>query len=159
MQERTANNKQSRISPELQEYINELVKEVVLNGKDFNSQKKWLKKYVEAENGDFDTLSENLNSMFEGLNELRVNNSEHIKNAIEKYAKESNIKRGVIYSLMNKISNPNGENEEKCSFCGRGCYNEDVELWIKGVDGTICNACIEQAHRITEEILNDYYER
>lgn len=38
---------------------------------------------------------------------------------------------------------------DKCSFCGRS--REDVNLLIAGVDGFICDSCIEQAHSILEE--------
>ncbi len=99
MQERIANNRQSRISPELQEYINELVKEVVLNGKDFNSQKKWLKKYVEAENGDFDTLNENLEEFIEALPEYKISNSKFMKKQVEMLAKTCYITNETFSKL------------------------------------------------------------
>ncbi|MFV0522309.1 MAG: ATP-dependent Clp protease ATP-binding subunit ClpX [Mangrovibacterium sp.] len=38
---------------------------------------------------------------------------------------------------------------DKCSFCGRD--RKDVGVLIAGVDGHICNSCIEQAHQILEE--------
>lgn len=38
---------------------------------------------------------------------------------------------------------------DKCSFCGRS--REEVNLLIAGVDGFICDSCIEQAHSILEE--------
>lgn len=38
---------------------------------------------------------------------------------------------------------------DKCSFCGRN--KDEVELLIAGMDGHICDRCIEQAHSIIEE--------
>jgi len=38
---------------------------------------------------------------------------------------------------------------DKCSFCGRS--KDEVELLIAGMDGHICDRCIEQAHSIIEE--------
>jgi ATP-dependent Clp protease ATP-binding subunit ClpX len=38
---------------------------------------------------------------------------------------------------------------EKCSFCGR--EKKDVELLIAGIDGHICDRCVEQAHSIIIE--------
>jgi len=38
---------------------------------------------------------------------------------------------------------------DKCSFCGR--KKDEVELLIAGIDGHICDRCIEQAHAIIEE--------
>ncbi len=40
---------------------------------------------------------------------------------------------------------------DKCSFCGR--KKNEVELLIAGMDGHICDRCIEQAHNIVEEEL------
>jgi ATP-dependent Clp protease ATP-binding subunit ClpX len=38
---------------------------------------------------------------------------------------------------------------DKCSFCGR--EKKDVQLLIAGMEGHICENCIEQAHAIVEE--------
>jgi ATP-dependent Clp protease ATP-binding subunit ClpX len=38
---------------------------------------------------------------------------------------------------------------DKCSFCGRN--KDEVELLIAGMDGHICDRCIEQAYSIIEE--------
>lgn len=40
-------------------------------------------------------------------------------------------------------------NRRYCSFCGRS--EEKVELLITGVDGNICNHCVEQAYNIVNE--------
>ncbi|MFA9391238.1 MAG: ATP-dependent Clp protease ATP-binding subunit ClpX [Prolixibacteraceae bacterium] len=40
---------------------------------------------------------------------------------------------------------------DKCSFCGRN--KDEVELLIAGMDGHICDRCIEQAHAIIDEEL------
>ncbi len=39
--------------------------------------------------------------------------------------------------------------ENKCSFCGRG--KSEVNLLVAGIDGHICDQCIEQAHGIVME--------
>ncbi|MBN1924439.1 MAG: ATP-dependent Clp protease ATP-binding subunit ClpX [Prolixibacteraceae bacterium] len=38
---------------------------------------------------------------------------------------------------------------DKCSFCGR--IKDEVDLLIAGMDGHICDRCIEQAHSIVQE--------
>jgi len=38
---------------------------------------------------------------------------------------------------------------DKCSFCGRD--KKDVSILIAGMEGHICENCIEQAHAIIEE--------
>jgi ATP-dependent Clp protease ATP-binding subunit ClpX len=42
--------------------------------------------------------------------------------------------------------------ENKCSFCGRS--KSDVNLLVAGIDGHICDQCIEQAHGIVEEEIS-----
>jgi len=39
--------------------------------------------------------------------------------------------------------------ENKCSFCGKS--REQVQLLVSGIDGNICENCIEQAHGIVKE--------
>ncbi len=39
--------------------------------------------------------------------------------------------------------------KKRCSFCGR--YEDKVEMLITGIDGFICNNCVEQAHTILRE--------
>ncbi len=39
--------------------------------------------------------------------------------------------------------------ESKCSFCGRS--KSEVNLLVAGIDGHICDQCIEQAHGIVQE--------
>ncbi len=43
--------------------------------------------------------------------------------------------------------------EDKCSFCGR--KRSEVEILISGVDGQICENCIDQAKDILSEELNN----
>ena len=38
---------------------------------------------------------------------------------------------------------------DKCSFCGRD--KKDVQILIAGMEGHICENCIEQAHAIIDE--------
>src|SRR5664279_1834583 len=38
---------------------------------------------------------------------------------------------------------------DKCSFCGR--EKKEVKLLIAGMEGHICDSCVEQAHAIVEE--------
>jgi ATP-dependent Clp protease ATP-binding subunit ClpX len=42
-----------------------------------------------------------------------------------------------------------GKATDKCSFCGRG--KDETELLIAGIDGHICDRCIEQAYAIIQE--------
>src|SRR5690606_15990818 len=42
--------------------------------------------------------------------------------------------------------------ENKCSFCGRS--KSEVNLLVAGIDGHICDQCIEQAHGIVQEEIS-----
>ncbi|NNK90137.1 MAG: ATP-dependent Clp protease ATP-binding subunit ClpX, partial [Saprospiraceae bacterium] len=42
---------------------------------------------------------------------------------------------------------------QKCSFCGRD--KRDTLLLIAGVEGHICEACVEQAYEIVNEELGN----
>lgn len=45
-------------------------------------------------------------------------------------------------------------NKRRCSFCGRG--EADVDMLMTGIEGYICNYCVEQAYGIIrEELLSD----
>ena len=46
-------------------------------------------------------------------------------------------------------------NKRHCSFCGRD--ESEVQLLITGIDGFICDSCVEQAHHILEEALGANY--
>ncbi len=39
-----------------------------------------------------------------------------------------------------------------CSFCGRP--KKEVQLLLSGIDGNICDACIEQGHQVIQEEIN-----
>ena len=39
----------------------------------------------------------------------------------------------------------------RCSFCGRS--DKEVQLMITGIDGYICNECVERANEICQDAL------
>jgi len=43
------------------------------------------------------------------------------------------------------------KNRDRCSFCGR--TSDEVELLITGVNGFICNHCVEQAYEIVQDSI------
>ncbi len=67
MQERIANKRSSKISPELQEMISNLVVDVVEKNQKFNSQKKWIKKYANIEGLDAEQLVSDLEVYFDEI--------------------------------------------------------------------------------------------
>lgn len=45
------------------------------------------------------------------------------------------------------------KNRDRCSFCGRS--SDEVELLITGMNGFICNDCVEQAYEIVRESVGN----
>ena len=41
------------------------------------------------------------------------------------------------------------KNKNRCSFCGRA--DDEVSLLVSGINGFICNDCIQQAYQIVQE--------
>ena len=63
--ESSFSNKNPKISEGLQNFINDIVEEVVLKGASFEKSKKWLKKYSENEGLNFAELEKNIEDFFE----------------------------------------------------------------------------------------------
>ena len=64
-----------------------------------------------------------------------------------KYYQEKILGKQIKHRYL-KVANTKTKNQ-KCSFCGRD--KKDTLLLIAGLEGHICEACVEQAH----EIVND----
>ena len=47
-------------------------------------------------------------------------------------------------------------NAYRCSFCGRG--KEEVMILVAGIEGHICENCVEQAQEIIKEELRSNNE-
>ena len=58
------------ISDTFREFIEALVEEVTINGEPFDVQKKWLRKYSEAEGLNYETIESNLSDLFDAIKEL-----------------------------------------------------------------------------------------
>ena len=63
------------ISEELRQYIEALVKEVVLKGNSFENQKKWLQRYSINEGVDYNTLEKSLMMLFATAKEIESHDS------------------------------------------------------------------------------------
>jgi hypothetical protein len=72
-------NQPQNISEDLKEYINAMVEEIVLNGKDFEKHKKWLEKYSESEGINYPELEQILTDFFELLDDYKKVKSSALK--------------------------------------------------------------------------------
>ena len=103
------------ISEGLQNFINSMVEEIVLEGKPFGSQKKYLKKFSENEGVDYDNLVSNINTFIKILGSLKKNfNKLQIKLAEEK-GRECHISEKTLQKLVNHSSQPD-QPQEKSSI-------------------------------------------
>lgn len=96
-------NQPKVISESLQNFIDSLVEEIVLQGKPFDTQKKYLKKYSENEGIDYDKLEGDISAFIEILDSLKTTYSQlQVKLAVEKgrecHISEDTVKKLVSYS-------------------------------------------------------------
>lgn len=101
------NSQQSQgISETLQNYIDSMVEEIVLEGKPFDAQKKYLRKFSEKEGLNYDKLEEDINTFLEILESLETAfNKPQVKLAEEK-GRECYISEGTIKKLVTHSSQP-----------------------------------------------------
>ena len=78
------NNKPKEISNGLQNFIDSMVEEIVLEGKPFDTQKKYLKKFSENEGLDYEKLEADIATFVDILESIKDTNNE----LLEKYAAE-----------------------------------------------------------------------
>lgn len=99
-------NQSREISDGLQNFIDSMVEEIVLEGKPFNTQKKYLKKFSENESLDYEKLEADLSTFIEILENLKnVSNDLMEKLAIEK-GTDSYISFSVVKKLLGKFRTP-----------------------------------------------------
>ncbi len=76
------------ISEELRQFIEALVEEVVLDGKPFENQKKYLARFCQTESVDYSLLETNLSDLFETVEELKTHESKASEHFLRLLAKE-----------------------------------------------------------------------
>lgn len=97
-------NHSEGISEGLQRFIDSMVEEIVLEGKPFDKQKKYLRKYSENESIDYDKLEADINTFLEILQSLKFAlNKLQVKLAEEK-GRECHISEGTIRKLVTHSS-------------------------------------------------------
>ncbi len=115
MQDRIANNKESRISPELQEMLGNLVIDVVEKNQAFNSQKKWIKKYASIEGLDAEQLVSNLENYFNEISKNNIDNEKIRELGEAVYITDNQIKLTVekVIDKRHKIAEEEQRKQEQ----------------------------------------------
>ena len=88
------------ISDTFREFIEALAEEVVINGEPFDAQKKWLRKYSEAEGLNYETIESNLNDLFDAVKELEEHESKVIERSVRALAKECYLSEALVNQLF-----------------------------------------------------------
>ena len=101
------NSQPKEISEGLQNFIDSMVEEIVLEGKPFDTQKKYMKKFSENEGLDFNKLEADVTTFIEILDSLKKAFSNlQVKLAKEK-GKECYISDDMVEKLIVHSSQPN----------------------------------------------------
>jgi rubrerythrin len=88
----------------VQEYINEMVQEIVTSKGTFDEQKKkLLKKVVEREGFDYDSLEKDLNGLFDLFEANRKSCSDSIRKKIKARAKKCSLTDVTTATILNKM--------------------------------------------------------
>ena len=132
------------ISEGLQNFIDSMMEEIMLEGKPFDSQKKYLKKFCENEEIDYNKLEADIIIFIEILESLKSSfNNLLVKLAEEKarecYVSEKTIKRLVNSSLHQK-KNVNGS-EKKNNDVKFGAFSQITKRWMLLPSYVRCIVC------------------
>lgn len=97
------NNKSSvEISESIRQFVEATVEEVALEGKPFDTQKKWLRIYCEAEGVDYEALENNLNDLFEALDDWKRLKSKTSQLAARMLAKKLCLSENMVAKLVDE---------------------------------------------------------
>ena len=99
------------ITDAYREFIAALVEEVVLEGKPFEEQKKWLCRYSEAEGLDYGTLEGKLNDLFKAVNELKERESETIECSVSALGKDCYLSEDLVSRFLDNAAAIRAQNE------------------------------------------------
>ena len=94
------NNQQSQgISETLQNYIDSLVEEIILEGKPFDVQKKYLKKFSENEGLDYETIEKGITELVETMVEMKTSDSKMLIKLALIQAKDAHVTETTVLNI------------------------------------------------------------
>ena len=95
------------ISEGLQNFINAMVEEIVLEGKPFDTQKKYLRKFSESEGLDYGKLEADITTFIEILDSLKTAFSKLQVKLAEEKGRDCHISEETVKKLVKYSSQPN----------------------------------------------------
>ena len=105
MEDRSLHNNQVRvISDGLQNFIDSMVEEIVLEGKPFDTQKKYLKKFGENEGLDYEQLESNLYTFIDIIENIKITPNKLMEKYAEEKGQDCHISDSMIRYLLCSIS-------------------------------------------------------
>jgi hypothetical protein len=91
------------ISEGLQNFIDAMVEEIVLEGKPFDTQKKYLKKFSENEGLDYEAIEKAITELVETLNEMKSTDSKSLMKLALIQAKEACVTEEAVVRIAGQI--------------------------------------------------------
>jgi len=93
------------------EYINSLVKDIILKGQEYDTHKEWIKKYCTLAEIDYNTIEDNFIDFHELLIEYKNSGSNTIEKFLRRSATNLYLKDNVIDEIINKFKLEGVNNE------------------------------------------------
>ena len=109
------------ISEGLQNFINAMVEEIVLEGKPFDSQKKYLRKFSENEGLDYEALEKSIAELTETLEEMKSSDSKTLLRLALFQAKEACVSEAEVMRIVEQMG------EKETSFVKQNASEEDTQ--------------------------------
>ena len=96
-------SQQHEISESLQNYIDSMVEEIVLEGKPFDSQKKYLKKFSEKEGLDYEAIEKGITELVETMKEMKTSDSKMLIKLALIQAKDAYVAETTVLNIAQQI--------------------------------------------------------
>lgn len=134
------NSQSKEISEGLQHFIDSMVEEIVLEGKPFDTQKKYLKKFSEYEGVDYSCLESDINMFIEILEDLKSAYNKLLVKYAEEKGRKCNISEKTVQNLLKHISQPlqNQHDYDTTSLIGAiGLREQEVRSALDQQEGLV----------------------
>ena len=125
MEDKSLHNSQypQGISETLQNYIDSMVEEIVLEGKPFDTQKKYLRKFSENEGLDYEAIEKGIDELVETMREMKTSDSKMLIKLALIQAKDAFVTEEAVLSIAHQV----GKNINEDSSAKRNTITEIIQ--------------------------------